>query len=172
MATRSAAHPSMNPTTTEHDFRFPRRPLDPPSSHRDERDTSSSNTNTNNNNNNNNSNQTSPGDLRADLQGLKIDLSGSYSRKGDDLRWAVFPLFQDGISFSNDSSDQSPEELQKQDPLAAQIWRFYSKTKQMLPHQDRMQNLTWRMMHLNLRKQHQRSRQQGQLAQQEQQAAR
>ena len=155
MATRSPAHPSMNPTTTEHDFRFPRRPLDAPSSHRDERD-GGSNTN----------NKTSPGDLRADLQELKIDLSGSYPRKGDDMRWAVFPLFQDDISLKNDSSTQSPEELQKQDPLAAQIWRFYSKTKQMLPNQDRMQNLTWRMMHLNLRKQQQRSKQQ------EQQAAR
>jgi GATA-binding protein len=194
-ATPGLAHShsrSMNPTTTEHDFRFPRRPLDAPplGSGKDERrwDNSSNSIINNNNNNidntrkyNSSNSKTSPaGDLRADLQQLKLDLTGSYPHSQDEeqskdaLRSVVFPPFQDRLSFSNDGSDQSPEELQRQDPLAAQIWRFYSKTKQMLPNQDRMQNLTWRMMHMNLRKQERsklqhRQQQQQQRHQQQQQ---
>lgn len=134
----------MNPTTTEHDFRFPRRPLDPRG-----RDGSSLSSNS----------KTSAGDLRADLQELRLDLSASYSRNhSDDMRSAVFPPFQEGIF--NDNSDDTPEQLQKQDPLAAQVWRYFSKTKQMLPNQERMENLTWRMMHLNLRKHERRQQEQ------------
>lgn len=130
----------MNPTTTEHDFRFPRRPLE---SIKAEKHGSSPSSNT----------KPSAGDLRADLEDLTLDLTASYSRGQDELRSAVFPPFQDGIF--NDNSDKSPDELQKQDPLAAQVWRFFSKTKQMLPNQERMENLTWRMMHMNLRKRRQ-----------------
>jgi hypothetical protein len=46
----------------------------------------------------------------------------------------------------------SPDEMQKKDPLATQIWRLYSKTKKQLPNQERMENLTWRMMAMSLRK--------------------
>ncbi|KAK4987540.1 Sodium- and chloride-dependent GABA transporter 1 [Elasticomyces elasticus] len=46
----------------------------------------------------------------------------------------------------------SPEEMQKKDPLATQIWRLYSKTKTQLPNAERMENLTWRMMSMNLRR--------------------
>ena len=42
--------------------------------------------------------------------------------------------------------------MQKKDPLAAQIWRMYSKTKKQLPHAERMENLSWRMMAMTLRK--------------------
>lgn len=143
VATRSPAH-SMNPTTTEHDFRFPRRPL---GSIKAEKHGSSPSSNT----------KPSAGDLRADLEDLTLDLTASYSRGQDELRSAVFPPFQDGIF--NDNFDQSPDELQKQDPLAAQVWRFFSKTKQMLPNQERMENLTWRMMHMNLRKRRQQEQQ-------------
>lgn len=47
----------------------------------------------------------------------------------------------------------NPEDMdmEKQDPLATQIWRFFAKTKQHLPNQERMVNLTWRMMHVKLR---------------------
>lgn len=138
----------MNPTTTEHDFRFPRRPLDPRSGPiKAEKHGSSPSTNS----------KKSAGDLRADLQELSLDLSASYSQDQKELRSAVFPPFQDGIF--NDNSDQTPDELQKQDPLAAQVWRFFSKTKQMLPNQERMENLTWRMMHMNLRKRRQQEQQ-------------
>lgn len=161
IATRGPAHP-MNPTTTEHDFRFPRRPLDPQSGQATMYDGPSSATSSG-------TSKTSPGHLRADLQELRLDLSASYSREQDDLRSAIFPAFQDDIF--NDNSDHSPETLQKQDPLAAQVWRYFSKTKQMLPNQERMENLTWRMMHMNLRKQERRRREQQQ-TQQEQQKAR
>jgi GATA-binding protein len=68
---------------------------------------------------------------------------------------AMFPTFQDGIFSSDEAAQRSPEEKQKEDPLATQVWRFFSQTKQMLPNQERMENLTWRMMHLNLRKRRQ-----------------
>ncbi|CAE7056464.1 unnamed protein product [Rhizoctonia solani] len=37
-------------------------------------------------------------------------------------------------------------------PLAAEVWRMYAKTKASLPHQQRMENLTWRMMAMALKK--------------------
>ncbi|KAH7335898.1 hypothetical protein B0J17DRAFT_668319 [Rhizoctonia solani] len=37
-------------------------------------------------------------------------------------------------------------------PLAAQVWKMYAKTKAGLPHQQRMENLTWRMMAMALKK--------------------
>jgi hypothetical protein len=42
--------------------------------------------------------------------------------------------------------------MQRQDPLATEIWKFYARTKQLLPAQERMENLTWRMMHLKLQR--------------------
>lgn len=154
----------MNPTTTEHDFRFPRRPvgvggagsgsrLGPGNnsssiiinnSKAEQRLSPSTSTTTTNSKN-------SAGDLRADLQELSLDLS----RNQDELQRSamVFPAFHDDL-FSNEDA-RSPEEKQKEDPLATQVWRFFSRTKQTLPHQERMENLTWRMMHMNLRKRRQ-----------------
>jgi len=48
--------------------------------------------------------------------------------------------------------------MQKKDPLGIQIWRLYSKTKNQLPNQERMDNLSWRMMSMNLRKEQERAR--------------
>ncbi|KAF7588608.1 hypothetical protein BBP40_005468 [Aspergillus hancockii] len=54
----------------------------------------------------------------------------------------------------------SPDEMQRQDPLATQIWKLYSRTKAQLPNQERMENLTWRMMAMSLRrKEQERARQ-------------
>ncbi|QRV82690.1 GATA type zinc finger [Ceratobasidium sp. AG-Ba] len=39
-----------------------------------------------------------------------------------------------------------------EDPIAAQVWKMYHKTKATLPHAHRMENLTWRMMAMALRK--------------------
>jgi len=47
---------------------------------------------------------------------------------------------------------ESPEEMQKQDPLGAQIWKLYHKTRGQLPNSERLENLTWRMMSMNLRR--------------------
>ncbi|KAG9519355.1 hypothetical protein KCV07_g4910, partial [Aureobasidium melanogenum] len=53
---------------------------------------------------------------------------------------------------------ETPEELQRKDPLGTQIWKLYSKTKNTLPNSERMENLTWRMMSMNLRRAQQQSR--------------
>ncbi|GKZ39664.1 hypothetical protein AbraIFM66950_000856 [Aspergillus brasiliensis] len=53
-----------------------------------------------------------------------------------------------------------PDEMQRKDPLATQIWKLYSRTKAQLPNQERMENLTWRMMAMSLkRKERERAQQ-------------
>ncbi|KAI1502037.1 hypothetical protein F5X99DRAFT_171096 [Biscogniauxia marginata] len=131
---------AMDPTITEHDFRFPRRPFEST----DDSDSgplhdSSKNTD-----------ESSPGDLR--MHELNLDLAKpSNAVRFDLLKGSVFPNLQNGMS----GTKESLEEMQQNDPLATQVWRFFSKTKQNLPSQQRMENLTWRMMHLNLRRQRQ-----------------
>lgn len=69
------------------------------------------------------------------------------------LQDAVFPTWKDDSV--GDMALESPEELQKKDPLGTQIWKLYSRTKTKLPNQERMENLTWRMMAMNLRRREQ-----------------
>ncbi|OJD13980.1 hypothetical protein AJ78_05640, partial [Emergomyces pasteurianus Ep9510] len=69
------------------------------------------------------------------------------------LRESVFPDWRDG---THGGGYQDTDEMQKQDPLATQIWKLYSRTKSQLPNQERMENLTWRMMAMNLRKKRER----------------
>jgi GATA-binding protein len=82
----------------------------------------------------------------------KLDPSSSATAEArkDMLRESIFAPFKDD---SASPEFENPDELQKKDPLATQIWRLYSKTKKQLPNQERMENLTWRMMAMNLRKQ-------------------
>lgn len=68
------------------------------------------------------------------------------------LRDTVFPDWKDA---STVDALESPEEMQKKDPLGTQIWKLYSRTKTRLPNQERMENLTWRMMAMNLRRREQ-----------------
>lgn len=83
----------------------------------------------------------------------KLDFKGVESAMRKDLlRDSIFPSWRDDTA---DPELESPEEMQKKDPLATQIWRLYSKTKKQLPNQERMENLTWRMMAMNLRKRRQ-----------------
>ncbi|KAI5921796.1 hypothetical protein F4810DRAFT_712220 [Camillea tinctor] len=145
---------AMDPTTTEHDFRFPRRPFDSTDDgdqhqhqhqqhqHHDSEQLSQSNKTTD---------SSSPGDLR--MQELNLDLAKppSHAVQFDLLKSSIFPNLQNGMS----GTEESLEEMQQNDPLATQVWRFFSKTKQNLPSQHRMENLTWRMMHLNLRRRRQ-----------------
>ena len=57
---------------------------------------------------------------------------------------------------------ETPEEMQKNDPLGTQIWKLYHRTKGQLPNSERLENLTWRMMSMNLRKkERERLQQQG-----------
>jgi GATA-binding protein len=92
---------------------------------------------------------TGPGGPRSGLQDFRLDLSLTHGAVHPDLlRPAAFPSFEQSAAREN----QRLEEMQRQDPLATQIWRFYTKTKQLLPAQERMENLTWRLMHLELQK--------------------
>ena len=88
-----------------------------------------------------------------DLHGGNLDLPSPDSvARSDLLRDAVFP------DWGNDGGGgaiESPEEMQKKDPLGTQIWKLYSRTKTRLPNQERMENLTWRMMAMNLKRREQ-----------------
>ncbi|KAK1255800.1 hypothetical protein MKX07_008059 [Trichoderma sp. CBMAI-0711] len=132
----------MHPTVTEHDYRFPRRP-DP---HR----------------------STDRSFARMDSRDDHVALANGNasaavtsgqaapSRKNSVLESALFPSLENAAS----GSSSSLEQMQSDDPLAAQIWKFFNRTKQQLPNQQRMENLTWRMMALNLRKRQQQQQQQ------------
>ncbi|KAI0452069.1 hypothetical protein F5B21DRAFT_356832 [Xylaria acuta] len=118
-----------NPTITEHDFRFPRRPFEAAAG-ADEME-----------------NEGSPGDLR--IRELNLDTAAAYNAaRYDVLRAPLFPHLEGGMSGSNEALS----ELQARDPLAMTVWKFFSKTKQSLPRQERMENFTWRMQHVNLQK--------------------
>ncbi|KAH7158026.1 hypothetical protein B0J13DRAFT_435044 [Dactylonectria estremocensis] len=138
----------MNPTITEHDFRFPRRP-----------DTWFSG----NANGHMHSAQRSQVQAHAHahvgapaardiFNDLNADTSKTYEVANSTLLGSpLFPTLQDDASFANQSIDK----MQQDDPLAAQVWKFFTKTKLQLPNQHRMENLTWRMMALSMRKQKQ-----------------
>jgi len=87
--------------------------------------------------------------MRSGLYDSRFDLPLTHGGANPDLlRAAAFPPFQQSAR----REVQNMEEMQRQDPLATQIWKFYAKTKQLLPAQERMENLTWRMMHLKLQR--------------------
>lgn len=50
------------------------------------------------------------------------------------------------------AGETDPEKLQREDPLATQVWKMYARQKATLPHAQRMENITWRMMALALKK--------------------
>lgn len=78
-----------------------------------------------------------------------LDAKLEFSARDDAIRSSVL---RDSY-FPNEGDDaDTPEEMQKKDPLATQIWKLYSKAKTQLPNAERMENLTWRMMAMNLRK--------------------
>ncbi|KAM5346849.1 hypothetical protein ACJ41O_009854 [Fusarium nematophilum] len=137
----------MNPTITEHDFRFPRRPSGWPSTaahhaplHRSGRAGHAQNAR----------------DASASFNEFNADMSKTYLVARDGLMGsALFPFLQNGLA----DSDQSLGKMQQDDPLATQVWKFFAKTKQQLPNQQRMENITWRMMALGMRKQKQQQQQ-------------
>ena len=65
------------------------------------------------------------------------------------LRDTYFPAWKDD---AGGAQLESPEEMQRKDPLATQVWKLYSKAKSQLPNAERMENLTWRMMAMNLKR--------------------
>lgn len=141
--TTASPSTAMNPSATEHDYRFPRRPFEPSVGSASDRPSTGFN-------NSSGTSDASPGDLR--LQELNLDLAHSGdSTHRDLLQSSVFPTWQQDTAAKNENIEQ----MQQSDPLATQIWKFFSKTKHNLPSQERMENLTWRMMHMRLRKQQQ-----------------
>lgn len=92
---------------------------------------------------------------------LDLSTSDVLARNESLLRDAVFPEWRNDVVTAD---FESPEELQKKDPLGTQIWKLYSRTKSRLPNQERMENLTWRMMAMNLRRREQQQQQQQQAA--------
>ena len=132
--------PSSSSTSIiEHDYRFPRRPSD--QYLEDEFSSNSDNLHFG-------TSYDSPTDSSASALN-KLDLSAGNSARNELLRESFFPTWKDDAA--GEELD-SPDEMQKKDPLATQIWRLYSKTKKQLPNQERMENLTWRMMAMSLRK--------------------
>ncbi|KHN98758.1 nitrogen response regulator [Metarhizium album ARSEF 1941] len=123
----------MDPTMTEHDFRFPRRPHHPGrGGDADEHG--------------------GPGRQPLGLDAANSELIQAVAIANDKLLGsALFP------SLDNAAAEDSPsiDQLRRDDPLAAQVWKFFTKTKQHLPNQQRLENLTWRMMALSMRKQKQ-----------------
>lgn len=141
----------MDPTSTEHHFRFPRRPFRaawvPGGRARPEVfDTPSPS-----------DSKTSASDIRASLQDLKLDFTRPTSTaQGEMLRASTLPQWESGGSGGGGAGPgpdgRTIDDLHRADPLATEIWRFFTQTKQLLPHKERMENMMWRMMHLNLRK--------------------
>ncbi|KAL1605358.1 Sodium- and chloride-dependent GABA transporter 1 [Paraconiothyrium brasiliense] len=62
------------------------------------------------------------------------------------------PIFPGLKNDAHSTHMESPEELQRNDPLGTQIWKLYSKTRTQLPNAERMENLTWRMMAMSMRR--------------------
>jgi GATA-binding protein len=79
----------------------------------------------------------------------KLDFSPDAAARKGMLRDSFFPTWRNDAASAN---LDSPEEMQKNDPLATQIWKLYSKAKTQLPNAERMENLTWRMMAMSMRK--------------------
>ncbi|KAH6607169.1 nitrogen regulatory area [Trichoderma cornu-damae] len=142
----------MHPTVTEHDYRFPRRP----DSHRStdrifaRMDTRQDHVALANGNGNASSSSSFSSSSAAAAASSSNGQTPSPSQ-ANVLGSALFPSLETAAAGSSGNLEQ----MQDDDPLAAQVWKFFNKTKQQLPNQQRMENLTWRMMALNLRKRHQ-----------------
>ncbi|PNH33020.1 hypothetical protein BJF96_g3802 [Verticillium dahliae] len=175
----------MNPTTTEHDYRFPRRPHQPAAhmpatadngqglhtharggrgghghAHAHAHPNAQGRTTTAHAHGADSSSSAFTshlGDLDLDLD-LNLNLDTASSARPQQtshnqlLQSSAFPPFEDAVM---GASGDTPELLQQEDPLATQVWKFFSKTKQSLPNQERMENLTWRMMAMNMKKKRQ-----------------
>ncbi|KAF2210781.1 hypothetical protein CERZMDRAFT_106625 [Cercospora zeae-maydis SCOH1-5] len=88
----------------------------------------------------------------------RLDLDESEARKGL-LRESFFHFKDDYPASASattasraDADAETPEEMQKNDPLGTQIWKLYHKTKGQLPNSERLENLSWRMMSMNLKR--------------------
>ncbi|KAI7816145.1 hypothetical protein BC939DRAFT_58553 [Gamsiella multidivaricata] len=69
---------------------------------------------------------------------------------GADYHTAHLPT-EEPANEENSEEDEASKQA-KEDPLAAQVWRLYTKAKDSLPNGKRLENLTWRMMAMTLHK--------------------
>lgn len=84
------------------------------------------------------------------LEGSKLELTQSDAATRDGvLRETFFDQWKDDATHLD---TESPEEMQKKDPIGLEIWKLYRKTKGQLPNSERLENLSWRMMTMNLRR--------------------
>lgn len=150
------SNPSTSSTTsiTEHDFRFPRRPAEQKpgevfSAISQLHSGASTAASTGVSSISSNSYAHASTEAAGASNEVKLDFSTANSARKELLRESFFPTWKDDAA---GAELDSPDEMQKKDPLATQIWRLYSKTKKQLPNQERMENLTWRMMAMSLRK--------------------
>ncbi|KAH7050565.1 hypothetical protein BKA57DRAFT_305711 [Linnemannia elongata] len=72
----------------------------------------------------------------------------TYDEDNDDYEYNNGDQEQDG---EEDDGEDENGVRSKEDPLASQVWKMYSKAKDSLDGQ-RMENMTWRMMSLSLHK--------------------
>jgi GATA-binding protein len=79
---------------------------------------------------------------------LQLSPPAAAARQGV-LADPIFPALKND---ARGAHMESPEELQRNDPLGTQIWKLYSKTRTQLPNAERMENLTWRMMAMSMRR--------------------
>lgn len=82
-----------------------------------------------------------------------LDSSLNISPRDDAARQGVLSssIFPSLKNDANSPDMESPEELQRNDPLGTQIWKLYSKARTQLPNAERMENLTWRIMAMKMR---------------------
>lgn len=85
----------------------------------------------------------------------KIDTKAALSPKTPPAITAALlseNLFPPRKPTIENAEDEDSEEKKKEDPLATQVWRLYTKAKDTLPNGSRLENLTWRMMAMTLNK--------------------
>ncbi|CED85493.1 GATA-4/5/6 transcription factors [Phaffia rhodozyma] len=130
--------------------------------------TTTTTTNNNNSNNSNNSTTLTNSANSRRLSGSTPSSLGSTAPSGGGLYHSLpnlstsppYPSYPSPVQEENSSELNSPtaqtigtdEPNPHTDPVAAQVWKMYSKHKSELPNGQRMENLTWRMMAMNLRK--------------------
>ncbi|PWY83543.1 nitrogen regulatory protein area [Aspergillus heteromorphus CBS 117.55] len=91
-------------------------------------------------------------------------ISPADSSNANDTTLLQDSLFPEWSAGTPRGGIDSPDELQRKDPLATQIWKLYSRTKAQLPNQERMENLTWRMMAMSMKRKEQERVHQSRLA--------
>ncbi|KAK4170892.1 putative nitrogen catabolic enzyme regulatory protein area [Triangularia setosa] len=142
---------SMNPTITEHDYRFPRRPQDAAHSQRfkADRERVTANAHPSQPITGQRIASSATSSTRPRFPAMPFESPVLYNGPYHELlQSAAFPPFER----TGPNVVQGFNEMQREDPLATQIWKLYARTKQLLPNQNRMENLTWRAMHLKLQK--------------------